>query len=104
MQNLDGGQKVISTGNWGSGAFAGNLQYKFLQQWISASAAGRTIDYYSFQDERAQEIPEVINMCKHLTIGDLTNIIFKLTEEFNITRKVFATLKKKIPTFKTSLN
>lgn len=45
---LDDGKKAISTGNWGSGAFNGNLEYKFLIQWLAASRANRTIDYFSF--------------------------------------------------------
>ena len=55
--NLDEGTKSISTGNWGSGAFNGNLEYKFLIQWLAASRAKRSIDYFSFENERAAGIP-----------------------------------------------
>lgn len=51
---LDNGNKPISTGNWGSGAFNGNLEYKFLIQWLAASKAKRTIDYFSFDDIKAK--------------------------------------------------
>lgn len=60
IHKLDNGQKKISTGNWGSGAFDGNLQYKFLIQWIAASVAGRSIDYFSFNDERGKKIPNIV--------------------------------------------
>lgn len=33
-------RKVI-TGNWGCGAFGGNLRLKFLIQWLACSAVGR---------------------------------------------------------------
>lgn len=65
---LDGGEKPISTGNWGSGAFNGNLEYKFLIQWLAASRAQRTFDYFSFKNEQAEGIPEIISKFKHLTV------------------------------------
>ena len=44
-------EKTISTGNWGCGAFRGNHELKFIQQWISASFAGvKKLDYYTFGD------------------------------------------------------
>lgn len=81
LQNLDGAEKVVSTGNWGSGAFGGNLHYKFLEQWIAASAAGRAIDYYSFNNPDANPIPDVVKMCRHLTVGEFTKIILNLSEK-----------------------
>ena len=42
-------KKSIATGNWGCGAFNGNHQLKFLQQWITASYARiERLDYYTF--------------------------------------------------------
>ena len=39
----------ISTGNWGCGAFGGDHELKFLQQWVSASFAGiKKLHYYTF--------------------------------------------------------
>lgn len=40
----------LSTGNWGCGAFNGNLQVKFLVQWLAASEAGRDMVYYPFSE------------------------------------------------------
>ncbi|BBN17408.1 poly(ADP-ribose) glycohydrolase [Marchantia polymorpha subsp. ruderalis] len=55
-------QKGIATGNWGSGAFGGNLELKSLLQWIAASEAGRAeVLYYSFRDPRAKRLQEVID-------------------------------------------
>ena len=57
IMRLDEGNKAISTGNWGSGAFNGNLEFKFLIQWLAASRAKRTIDYFSFDNDIAKGIP-----------------------------------------------
>ena len=43
----------IATGNWGCGAFGGDLQLKFIEQWIAASVARVDImNYHSFGDRR----------------------------------------------------
>ncbi|KAL2613759.1 hypothetical protein R1flu_025451 [Riccia fluitans] len=50
-------QRGVATGNWGSGAFGGNLQLKSLLQWMAASEAGSSkVLYYSFGDERAKRL------------------------------------------------
>ncbi|KAL3679147.1 hypothetical protein R1sor_022103 [Riccia sorocarpa] len=54
--------KGVATGNWGCGAFGGNLHLKCLLQWIAASEAGRSeVLYYTFRDERAEKLQEVID-------------------------------------------
>ena len=55
LANLDNSiEKTISTGNWGCGAFGGNHELKFIQQWIAASFAGiDRLDYYTFGDKEA---------------------------------------------------
>lgn len=41
-------EKSVSTGNWGCGAFGGDHELKFIQQWIAASFAGvKRLDYYT---------------------------------------------------------
>ena len=53
--NLDGNnlEKTIATGNWGCGAFGGNHELKFIQQWIAASFAGvKRLDYYTFSHNK----------------------------------------------------
>ena len=53
MAKLDNNiPKTIATGNWGCGAFNGNHELKFIQQWIAASFAGiEILDYYTFKDK-----------------------------------------------------
>ncbi|KDO20439.1 hypothetical protein SPRG_14311 [Saprolegnia parasitica CBS 223.65] len=42
--------RAIATGNWGCGVFGGDVQLKFLLQWVAASLQGRsTLRYYTFQ-------------------------------------------------------
>ncbi|CAM6106769.1 unnamed protein product [Calypogeia fissa] len=54
--------KGVSTGNWGAGAFGGNLQLKSLLQWLAASQAGcSALLYYSFGDARAQRLQQVVD-------------------------------------------
>ena len=46
-------EKTISTGNWGCGAFEGNHELKFIQQWIAASFAGvKRLDYFTFKNKK----------------------------------------------------
>ena len=50
--------KTIATGNWGCGAFGGDFELKFLQQWLAASYAGvEKLYYYTF---RRTEMSDVI--------------------------------------------
>ena len=41
--------KTISSGNWGCGAFGGDYELKFIQQWLAATYAGvEKLYYYTF--------------------------------------------------------
>ena len=43
----------VCTGNWGCGAFGGDLELKAMIQWLAASVAGRPrVAYLTFGDER----------------------------------------------------
>ena len=44
----EGETKKIVTGNWGCGAFGGNVQLKMLVQWIACTIAGKEIVYCPF--------------------------------------------------------
>lgn len=59
--------KEIATGNWGCGAFCGDLQLKSLIQWIAASQAQRAgLRYFVFEK---QEHGERLNSLIRLLIG-----------------------------------
>jgi len=53
--------QVISTGNWGCGAFNGDHQLKFIIQWIAATAARRSIRYFTFDDPQIENLGEFID-------------------------------------------
>ena len=69
--------KVIATGNWGCGAFGGNLQLKFIIQYLAASAAGVDLEYFTFNIQDANNVPfseavdNFIHFCvnKNITTG-----------------------------------
>lgn len=52
---------TISTGNWGSGAFGGDLQLKSMLQWISCCMVNNSnMEYYSFGHPKAEQMENVI--------------------------------------------
>eukprot|EP00271_Cylindrocystis_brebissonii_P022072 TRINITY_DN827_c0_g1_i5.p1 TRINITY_DN827_c0_g1~~TRINITY_DN827_c0_g1_i5.p1 ORF type:complete len:690 (+),score=111.14 TRINITY_DN827_c0_g1_i5:52-2121(+) len=64
----------VATGNWGCGAFGGNLQLKSLLQWMAASQAGRPfVLYYPFGDANAARLQEITAWVSRegWTVGDL---------------------------------
>lgn len=46
------------TGNWGCGAFNGDIKLKFVIQWLACSMAGKTMMYtpFGFGDKLKQII------------------------------------------------
>ena len=53
-ENIEKNNEIsIATGNWGCGAFNGDHELKFLQQWVAASFAGiKRMDYYTYNSEK----------------------------------------------------
>ncbi|XP_038050609.1 uncharacterized protein LOC119723809 isoform X2 [Patiria miniata] len=72
------GQRPISTGNWGCGAFGGDPQLKSLIQWMTASHVGcPRMMYYSFGDERVSRLQRVVSeiTSRQWTVGDLLRAV-----------------------------
>jgi len=44
---------TFATGNWGCGAFGGDIPLKAMLQWIACSLAGKHIRYFDFGDRNA---------------------------------------------------
>ena len=64
--------KTIATGNWGCGAFGGDFELKFLQQWIVASYAGvEKLYYYMFDKKKMDDVIKNENRMKLLKAKDL---------------------------------
>jgi len=71
---------AVATGNWGCGAFGGDVYLKSLLQLIAASQSGRDIVYFTFRDEGLVE--KLRNMHEYLrknkvTIGKLWSYLVK---------------------------
>ena len=71
----------IVTGNWGCGAFGGDLQLKAMIQWLAASLAGRVcVHYLTFGDERlAAGLEAVTRRLRALdcSVGTLASMLCK---------------------------
>ncbi|ETO28016.1 hypothetical protein RFI_09115 [Reticulomyxa filosa] len=57
---LDGSKHIIVTGNWGCGAFGGNVQLKALLQLMTAAINGTTIEYYSLANAKVAKLKNVM--------------------------------------------
>ena len=82
-------KKTISTGNWGCGAFGGDFELKFLQQWIAASFAGvEKLYYYTFE---RKEMADVINNQNKIKLFKVKDLYMKLTKANLIKGQVLET-------------
>ena len=66
-EKLEEDKNSISTGNWGCGAFRGDNELKFFEQWVSASFAGvQRLDYYTYGSKRMSPIIERLDEIKSI--------------------------------------
>ncbi|EFC39385.1 poly (ADP-ribose) glycohydrolase [Naegleria gruberi] len=72
----------ISTGNWGCGAFLGDVELKAIIQVISASLAQKSLVYYSFQRKEVEVLaPLVEDLNKQgITVGALYQSLLKVKQ------------------------
>lgn len=56
------GFNTISTGNWGCGAFGGDVGLKSMLQWIAATKAGLKVRYFSYGDVSTVLLPDVVKL------------------------------------------
>ena len=65
----------VATGKWGCGAFGGDPELKFLQQWlaVSAGAPGRRLVFCTFGDRTGlpQHLRAVVAACRTMTVAQL---------------------------------
>ena len=65
-------EKTISTGNWGCGAFGGDFELKFIQQWLAATYAGvDKLYYYTFGRKEMNNVIKNLEKIKSLNVNDL---------------------------------
>ncbi|XP_030630735.1 poly(ADP-ribose) glycohydrolase [Chanos chanos] len=72
---------AVATGNWGCGAFGGDVELKALLQILAAAEAGRDVAYFTFGDRvlmgKIHEIHSLLTQ-RGLTVGK----IYKLLEQY----------------------
>jgi len=71
----------IATGNWGSGAFRGDVELKFIEQWIAASALGiELVHYYAYGNEILQNLPQFMSdvTTKYDSVGKLYKALLRV--------------------------
>ena len=72
----------VATGNWGCGAFGGNIHLKSLLQWCAASAAGRGVAYFTFNDRNCEGLESIVEYLskRSLTVGSLMQAVLDYCE------------------------
>eukprot|EP01125_Pyxidicula_operculata_P008284 TRINITY_DN2794_c0_g1_i4.p1 TRINITY_DN2794_c0_g1~~TRINITY_DN2794_c0_g1_i4.p1 ORF type:complete len:467 (-),score=98.26 TRINITY_DN2794_c0_g1_i4:239-1639(-) len=55
-------RRPIATGNWGCGAFLGDVQLKSLIQILAAAQVDRDVIYYSFKNEDVRGLTDVLKV------------------------------------------
>ena len=65
-------KKTIATGNWGCGAFGGDFEIKFIQQWLAATFAGvDKLYYYTFKNPNMEYTIQNLEKLKSINAYDL---------------------------------
>lgn len=69
---------AVATGNWGCGAFGGDVVLKSILQWMACSVTGRDMVYYTFDKTGLltdlQLFHELVRS-KELTVGDVWRLL-----------------------------
>jgi poly(ADP-ribose) glycohydrolase len=76
--------KGVATGNWGCGAFGGDVPIKSMLQWLAASEAGwPVVKYYTFGDQRAGRLSEAVDhiVGKGYDVGQLWSALRRYGEQ-----------------------
>ena len=61
----------VSTGNWGCGEFGGNVELKFLIQWMAATMNGRDVEYYTFEDMKCEHLENILKIYQDKAVKDV---------------------------------
>uniref|UniRef100_A0A1I8H247 poly(ADP-ribose) glycohydrolase n=1 Tax=Macrostomum lignano TaxID=282301 RepID=A0A1I8H247_9PLAT len=79
-------RSAIATGNWGCGAFKGDVRLKFLIQLMACAVAGRSMAYFTFGDKTLQQ--RLLKMHRFLTdkevcVGGVYSAVIAFTEHLD---------------------
>ncbi|OQR83271.1 poly(adp-ribose) glycohydrolase [Achlya hypogyna] len=69
--------RPVATGNWGCGVFGGDVELKFMLQWIAASLHGRRMTYYTFGNAVLGDAlnTTVEKVAQHLSVQQVYQIL-----------------------------
>jgi hypothetical protein len=79
---------IIMTGHWSSFMFNGNIQLKFIQQLLAASASDKSIVYYITAHDFEERVDDFVKFIEEeeLTVGELYVMYKRLIEKCIKTR------------------
>lgn len=81
-ENSSPKQAAIATGNWGCGAFGGDVELKFLIQMMAAAETDRDLIYYTFHDEETMKKLElIVKLLANLNVSQAYELIKEYSNE-----------------------
>jgi poly(ADP-ribose) glycohydrolase len=85
--DVAGSPPELATGNWGCGVFGGDPELKSIIQWLACSRAGKTMNYFPFDNERVfRQLPNVAEklIASRLTVGRLAGFLLEELQPGNL--------------------
>ncbi len=76
-----GGKRAVATGKWGCGAFKGDVQLKFLIQWLACSESEREMYFYRNGDDRLDAVDVVIERLEKEGVGNVMRRLLQACEK-----------------------
>ncbi|XP_059819845.1 poly(ADP-ribose) glycohydrolase-like [Hypanus sabinus] len=76
-------RKAVATGNWGCGAFKGDVKLKALIQTMAAAQAGRNMMYFTFGDVDSMTAIQKMHQflqSRNVTVGRIYNLLEKYSQ------------------------
>ena len=75
---------TIQTGNWGGGAFGGDIRLKFIVQAMVCAHLGKDMVYSCFEETDMTTLIPVLNYCGGKTIGALYDTLASLSSRADL--------------------
>lgn len=76
--------------------FGGDVQLKFVLQWMAASLAGKRLHYCTFEARGMEEVQLVVDRLRGLKVGELMKLLLPFESQMKEGRRsVFGFLLKK---------
>ena len=73
---------AVATGNWGCGAFGGDIHLKSMLQWCAATVSGRGVQYFTFRDRNCKGLSEIVKLVTDtaISVGGLIQLILDYSD------------------------